>query len=315
MIIAFAGTDDFASRVLSALIADFEIAYVITQPDRPRGRGLKTFPPSVKEEAIKHRIQVFQFEKLNEDAKTILEKEAGDADLLVVCSYGLFIPRWLREFYKYGAINLHPSLLPEYRGASPIQAALMDGKEKTGVSIIDVTDEMDAGDVYGQVEVEVDPEDNFLTLSQKLVEAGASLLKKVIGEIEKGTYEKHPQEGTPTFTKKITRDQTVINWGNSCEKIKNLIRAFSPKPGAETFFRGKRIKILKAKEADDVPKGMNVPGQLIVMGKKRLYVSTGDGLLEVLELKPEGKREMTAAEFIQGYRPVEGEIFEKELKN
>lgn len=310
MDIAFAGTDEFASHILAGLVSEVNIVYVITRTDKPRGRGLKTTPPPVKEEAEKWGIPVFQFEKLDEQAIEVLMKEAKGADLLVVCSFGLFIPQRMRDLYKFGAINLHPSMLPEYRGASPIQSALLDGKEVTGVSVIDVVDEMDAGDIYGQVEVEIDFEDNFLTLSEKILNAGVSLLKKVIYEIEKGSWKKYPQKGLPTFTKKITKEEMVIKWDDSSEKIINLIRALSPNPGADTWFHGKRVKIMEVKEADEVWKDLKAPGQIIVMGKKRLLVNTGTGILEVKALKPQGKREISALEFIQGYRPETDDFFE-----
>ncbi len=309
MNIAFAGTDEFASRVLEGLISDLDVVYVITRPDKPRGRGLKITPSPVKEKALTLGVPVFQFEKLNDQALKVLKREAKSADLLVVCSFGLFIPKEMRSLYKFGAINLHPSLLPEYRGAAPIQSVLMDGKEETGASVIDVVDEMDAGDIYGQVKVEIEMDDNFLTLSEKLLVAGVPLLKKVISEMEKGSLKKYPQKGTPTFTKKIGKKEMVIKWNDSSEKILNLIRALSPKPGADTWFRGRRIKILKAKEVTDISHGLKNPGMIIVLDKKRLLVSTGDNFIEVITLKPQGKREMTAFEFIQGYRPEIGDFF------
>lgn len=308
MSLAFAGTDELAAEILSLISKRYSISFVITQPDRPKGRGLKITQPPVKDVALSLKIPVFQFEKLNEEAKKMLLK-FPKTGLLVVCSYGLYIPSWLRNFFTFGAINFHPSILPNYRGAAPIRAALMDGCKTTGVSIIEVGEEMDAGSIYGVVEVEIEDDDDYDSLTKKLITVGEPLLKEVIEKKLSGVAIARPQVGVATYTKKLTSEDMKIDWSTEAKKVHNLIRALSPKPGAKTYFRGKIYKILKTSIAEDICAIDVKPGEIVEIREGRIFVKAGDSCLEILKLNPEGKKIMSSSDFVHGYRPKIGELF------
>ena len=307
MAVAFAGTDELAARVLEGLLASFPVAHVITQPDRPAGRGLKLRPTPVKERAVARGIPVATPERLDERGCAEIAS-LPRAELLTVCSYGLYIPEELIALYPRRAVNFHPSLVPAYRGASPIVSALLDGVTVTGVSIIDVAPEMDAGDVYAQVAVPVTLDDTRVTLTDRLLEAGIPLFVRVIDEILRGTARAVPQRGTPTYCRKLAKEDLVIPWTDSAIRIHNLVRALSPKPAARTLFRGGTTKILRTDVLADFVGPEAAPGEIVV-AREKLVVATGDGLLAILEIQPAGSRPMDARAFVNGYRPVPGERF------
>ncbi len=300
------GTPDFAVPSLKALKeAGYEIPLVITQPDKPAGRGKRLKPPPVKVEAERLGLKVYQPERIkdNEELKKILEEISPD--LIVVAAYGKILPDWLLKLPKYGVINVHASLLPKYRGASPIQAALLNGERKTGITIMKVIPELDAGDVISQREVEIKKEDNAQTLHDRLAQVGAELLTETIPKFTKGEIEPKPQNhDKATYCPKITKEMGRINWERSAEEIFNMVRAFTPWPGAFTYYKGKMVKLTKVKPAE----GKGEPGEVIEAGK-RLIVATGKGALEILRIKPEGRKEISGDEFIRGYRVRAGDRF------
>jgi len=304
--VVFMGTPDFAVPSLKLLSdAGYEIPLVITQPDKPAGRGKKLTPPPVKVVAKELGIPVYQPEKVK-DNKELLEKlRELSPDLIVVAAYGRILPDEILELPKFKCVNVHASLLPEYRGASPIQSVLLDGKEKTGVTIMLISSELDAGDIISQREVKIEREDNAKTLHDKLAKVGAELLVETIPLYVLGKLKPIPQDHSKaTYCKPITKDMGKIDWNLSAEKIFNMVRAFTPWPSAYTSFNGKRIKITKA----EVCSGKGTPGE-VIKADKELIVATGDKALKILNLKPEGRKEISGEEFIRGYRVKVGDNF------
>ncbi|SMP11333.1 methionyl-tRNA formyltransferase [Desulfurobacterium pacificum] len=296
----FMGTPDFAVPSLKALIdKGFNVSLVVTQPDKPAGRGKKLTPPPVKVVAEKNGIPVVQPEKIknNEEFKKLLEDISPD--LIVVVAYGKILPSWLLNLPRYGCINLHASLLPEYRGASPIQSALLDGKEKTGVTVMKISEELDAGDILSQRVVPIEKNDNAETLHDKLAKVGAELLVETIPLYIKGEIKPTAQEHSKaTYCTRITKEMGKIDWNEPAEKIFNKVRAFTPWPSAYTTFNGKRLKIIQAEPVDC---SFSASPGTVVKADKELIVSTGKGCLKILRLKPEGRKEISAEEFLRGY--------------
>jgi len=303
--IVFMGTPEFAVPSLKALKeAGFEL--VITQPDKPAGRGKKLTPPPVKVEAERLGIKVYQPERIkdNEELRRILEEIKPE--LIVVAAYGKLLPEWLLNIPKKGAINVHASLLPKYRGASPIQAALLNGEEETGITIMKVSPELDAGDILSQESLKIDREDNAQTLHDKLSALGAKLLVETIPKYLRGEIEPKPQEHEKaTYAPQIRKEMGKIDWQLPAERIFNMVRAFYPWPTAYTTFRGKLLKITKAEPIQESADGSF--GEIVKVERDGFLVKTGDGLLKVKRVKPQGKREMEAEDFIRGYRPQSGE--------
>jgi len=304
--VVFMGTPDFAVPSLKALHeAGYEIPLVITQPDKPAGRGKKITPPPVKVLAESLEIPVYQPEKVKGNEELIEKLKEISPDLIVVAAYGKILPDEILNLPKFRCINVHASLLPEYRGASPIQSALLDGKEKTGVTIMLISPELDAGDIISQREVPIEKSDNAQTLHDKLAKVGAELLVETIPLYVSGELKPVPQDSSKaTYCKPITKEMGRIDWNLPAEKIFNMVRAFTPWPSAYTTFRGKRVKITKAEPID----GTGEPGK-IIKADRELVVATGKGALKIEKLKPEGKKEISGEEFIRGYRIQTGDFF------
>lgn len=299
----YAGTDEFSSEVLKHLLENYSPPVaVLTQKPKPKGRGLKISPSPVSVAASERGIEVVEIERFSEIEDDFFKSR--DLDALVVCSFGLYIPSWFLEKFKW-TLNLHPSLVPEFRGAAPIQRALLEGKTETGVSIIEVSPEMDAGKVYASVRVPIMLSDDYASLSKRLIEKGAPLLVKIMRDVENGRVALKEQVGEVTYAKKISKEELFIDWSKEALQIHNQVRAFSPKPGARTFFREKMLKVLKSEPIDG---GVGKPGRIEEVGKDFLLVGTGKGLLKILSLQPENSRVLTAEEFVNGYRPQPGEI-------
>ena len=307
--IIFMGTPDFAVPSLKALVGKgFQIPLVVTQPDRPAGRGRKLTPPPVKVVAENLGLQVVQPEKIkdNEEFKRLIE--TINPDLIVVVAYGKILPSWLLNLPRYGCINLHASLLPEYRGASPIQSALLDGKTQTGVTVMKITEELDAGDILSQKVVPIDRSDNAQTLHDKLANVGAELLVETLPLYIEGKITPIPQDDSKaTYCTRITKEMGKIDWKEPAEKIFNKIRAFTPWPSAYTSFNGKHLKIVWAEPIDCQ---VNASPGTVLKADKELVVATGKGCLKVEKLKPEGRKEMSAEEFLRGYSIKTGDKLE-----
>jgi methionyl-tRNA formyltransferase len=306
MKIVFMGTPIHAARCLQALIdAQEQVMTVITQPDRPKGRHLHSAPSPVKELAQKYKVPVETPEKVK-DQIFIDKIKALAPDLIVVVAYGKILPKELLDIPKYGAINLHASLLPKYRGAAPIQWAILKGETETGITVMQVSETLDTGDIILQDKVAIDPEDTAETLLDKVFEVGAQTLLKAIAEIKNGAAKKIPQkDAEATYAPLITKESGEIDWKKSATEINNRVRALLPWPTAHTFYKGKMLKILKAEPAP-VP-GKFKPGEVVDV-KDDLIVACGIGSLLLKEVQRAGGKKMTAEHFLRGHRLTIGEI-------
>ena len=298
MRILFMGTPQFAVPSLESLIGEFEIVGVVTQPDRPAGRGKRLKAPPVKELALSRGIEVFQPERLREFKDTY---EELNPDCVVVVAYGKILPRWFLDLPPKGVINLHASLLPKLRGSAPIQRALMGGERVTGNTVMLVSEEMDAGDMLSQEEIEIEEEDNFYTLSERLATKGARLLTETLKEWFEGNIVPTPQDhAKATYAPPIEREEFRICWKASAESVRDRIRGVFP--NAYTNFRDNRIKILKAR----VVEGEGEPGE--VLEEDRFVVACGENALLIEELISHKGRRVSGEEFLRGYRPERGEL-------
>ncbi|MCL2025337.1 MAG: methionyl-tRNA formyltransferase [Leptospirales bacterium] len=302
MKIGFWGTPDIASYCIEALHINHEICFVVTQPDKPAGRNNVLTPPQAKETALKLDIPVLQPETLKDNS--FLEKiKKFDADIFVVVAYGKLIPPAIFNAPPLKTINLHPSLLPKYRGAAPIQWALINGETETGVTVQMINEKMDAGDIVVQEKITLDDMMNADDLYNQALPIGVKLLNRAIELIASGRtdFEKQKDEEA-TFCKKITRDTAKINWNEPAYAIHNLVRGLAAKPAAWTLFRGTSMKIFRTTvvKIEELQETLT-PGEIIRYQKKRLIAGTGSGLLEIIELQPETKKKLDAASFINGY--------------
>ena len=307
--IAFLGTAAFAVPSLKIILDNnLNLVGVLTRPDRPAGRGRKVAVSPVKEMALEYGQKVYQPE-----SKIDLENELLHIrpQLIVSVAYGMFLPTPVLAIPPLGAVNLHPSLLPAYRGPAPIQRALMAGEETTGVSIFFMTPQMDAGDLILQQSAGIDPLDSFGTLSHRLAPMGAQSLLEAIKLIISGEAPRIPQDDAQaSYAPLITGDDEIIDWSRDDFSLVNQIRALEPAPGAYTNYRGKRLKIWRSvSETQAVQYGelSTHPGTICSVGKDYFLVSTAKNFLKVLELQPEGKKRMITGDFIKGYMPQAGE--------
>lgn len=303
MRIAFAGTTEFAVACLEALKRDnIDISLVITQPDRVAGRNRRLTAPPVKVWALGQGLNVWQPTRINcPESRDYL---AGFApDLLVVVAYGRILKKDILDVPRLGAVNVHTSLLPDLRGAAPIEWALLRGLKQTGITTMYMDEGLDTGDIILQAQTPIFPEDNRETLEGRLADLARTLLPETVALIRAGEAPREPQSpGEWVYAPPLANAQEQINWADSAEQIFNQVRAFSPTPGAYTTFRGKRLKILKAR----VVPGASSPGRVLVM-ERELAVGTGAGLLVLELIQPEGKKQMDARSFANGYRVTEGE--------
>ncbi len=299
MRILFFGTPEFAIPSLKILIENnYEIVAVVTVPDKEKGRGLKLEPPPIKKFAIEKNLQVLQPEKLKDQNFQNQLKELNP-ELGIVVAYRI-LPVEVYTIPKFGTFNLHASLLPKYRGAAPIQWALINGEKVTGVTTFFLQEKVDTGNIILQREVPIDDEDNFQTLHDKLSKVGAELVLETVKRIETGNFQVQPQnELEATLAPKITKEICRINWNQQAYKINNLVRGLSPIPGAFTMLGNRIIKIYKTKVLDK--DALQQAGKILIEDEN-LLVNTNDKLIAILELQPESKKRMTAKEFLLGYR-------------
>lgn len=293
------GTPDFAVPTLEELInAGHEITLVVTQPDKPKGRRQEMQFPPVKECAVARGIPVFQPLKIREKGN-LEELKKYEADIIVVAAFGQILPKEIIEYPKYGCINVHASLLPKYRGAAPIQWAVIDGEKKSGVTIMQMNEGLDTGDMISKVEVDITEEETGGTLHDKLCTAGAKLCVDTIKSIEEGTATKTPQtEDGTCYAKMLNKQLGNIDWNNSAVSIERLIRGLNPWPSAFTFYKGKMLKIWHAKVCDNV-KHLNC-GE-VFCDNGNMYVGAQDKALLLTEIQLEGKKRMKTEDFLRGF--------------
>ncbi len=311
MLLVFCGTPSFAVPTLEkVLTADHSVPLVVTQPDRPRGRGMEVSVPPVKDAAARLGIAVVQPAtiKNNAEFRDQLAAIAPDAgiDAIIVVGYGRIIPQWMIDLPRLGNLNLHASLLPKYRGAAPIQWAIAKGESVTGVTTMRIDAGLDTGDILMQREIPIAAEDTAETLGPKLASIGADLMVETLRGLENGQVRPTPQNHSQaTLAPILKKEDGRMDFARTANDLFNRLRGFQPWPGAFTTFRDKTLQVHRAQPSQHALKLM--PGEVAVEGT-RLFVGCGTGTsLELLEIQLEGKRRMTAQEFINGYRPKFGE--------
>lgn len=304
MKIVFMGTPEFAASILKALVAaGHEITAVYTQPDRPKGRSGALIPSPVKEYALSQGFTVMQPEKIKRPEE-VEQLKQFPADLFVVAAYGQILSQEILDLPKYCCINAHGSLLPKYRGSSPIQRAIADGEEKTGITVMRMDAGMDSGDIIAQAEIAITDEDDEASMYGKLAALGAELTVATIPKIADGTATYTKQDpALVTFAPMLTKEEGRLDLNKSARLLACKVRGFKEWPTAFVSLNGKVLKIYGAIEARELPDA-EIPGEpgKFVVTKKKLYVTTGEGLLELTEVQPEGKKRMGACDFARGQR-------------
>jgi len=294
------GTPAFALPALQRLHnAGHEIVGVVTQPDRPQGRGQIAAPSPVKILAQRLELPVYQPENIKDATVLELIKNLSP-EMIVVAAFGQILPKAILEIPLYGCLNIHPSLLPKYRGAAPINWTLINGETKTGVTIMMMDEGMDSGDILAQEETDIEAAENFGRLHDRLARLGAQLLLTTLPDVIAGNCHRRPQNhAEATFAPRLTKETGKINWQDDASHICNLIRGLSPSPGAYSFLSGKLIKIL-AEESE--PQETNkTPGAIIEQTKNALKIAAGDGCVLIKEVQLSGKKKMPIEDFLRGY--------------
>jgi len=303
MRLVFAGTPAFAAVALEALLAaGHEVALVLTRPDRAAGRGLKSAPSAVKRLALERGLTVYQPASLREP-QALAPIAAARPEAIVVAAYGLLLPGALLAMAPHGAINIHASLLPRWRGAAPIQRALLAGDAETGITIMQMDEGLDTGPILAQRRIPIGPQDDAQTLHDRLAALGAEMIVQTLADIAAGRVRAVPQpaEGV-SYAPKIAKEETVINWSQPCAEIERRIRALRPAPGARTGWRGEVLKLWRG----ECIEASGVPGTVLA-ASEALVVACGKGALAVRELQRAGGRRLTAAEFLRGHPLEAGE--------
>ena len=315
MKVVFMGTPDFSVFSLDRLARSdkIELSAVVTQPDKPRGRGQIMQPTPVKKKALELEIDVLQVMNVNEES---FLKDLADLtpDFIVVVAFGQKLGNELLELPKYACINLHASLLPEYRGASPIHQAILDGKEYTGVTTMYMAEGWDTGDMIYKERVKIDYQDTVGVLHDKLADIGADLLVKTLIDIEKGTAPREVQDHEKAnYATKIDKTTGEINWNNPSEKIYNQVRGVNPWPGAYTYYQGNLLKVWRVSIIDSSKQDNLLPGTIIKADAENGFlVKTADGVIELIELQMAGRKRMSAKDFLHGYTIDKGDILGEE---
>ncbi|MGQ9644101.1 MAG: methionyl-tRNA formyltransferase [Ignavibacterium sp.] len=303
MKIIFMGTPQFAIPSLKAIYeSKHQLLAVVTTPDRERGRGQKITFTAVKQFAIDNNIPVYQPEKLKGNQEFVEQMKSLQPDLFVVVAFRI-LPKEIFEIPRYGSFNLHASLLPKYRGAAPIQWALINGEAETGLTTFKLAEKVDTGNIYLQEKIPIYPEDDFGTLHDKLSELGADVVLRTIEMIESGNYQLLQQDDSlASFAPKITKEICRIDWNKSAKEIHNLVRGLSPHPAAFFVMNDKTYKVYKTRLKSYYSGNISFlnPGEFLET-KKQIYFGTSNGILEILEIQPEGRKRMTAEEFLRGY--------------
>ncbi len=307
MKLVFMGTSEFAVPSLEIINQHFKVAAVITQPDRPKGRGHRIEPTPVKRAAQQLDLPIHQFARIKETA-AVENVIALKPDLIVVVSYGQLIPDSILEIPSQGCINVHASLLPRYRGAAPIQRAIMAGEKTTGITTMLMDEGLDTGDIILQTAVDIPADMNYGALERILAHTGAELLLRTIEEVQAGTAQYYAQDNSQaTYAAMIHTQDEFIKWTDSAWAIHNQIRALDPQPGSYTTFRGTKLKIFASRVLVQ-ERGSGMAGAFIAKTQEGLLIQTGQGCLEILEVQREGKKRMPARDFIKGNKLKSGDL-------
>ena len=306
MRIVFMGTPDFSVPTLEPLIRNHQVVGVVTQPDTRKGRGKAMAFPPVKEKALEYDIPVYQPVKVREP-EFIEELKKMNPDIIVVVAFGQILPEEILNLPPYGCVNVHASLLPKYRGAAPIQWAVIDGEKETGVTTMYMAKGLDTGDMLDKVVVPIDPKETGESLHDKLSEAGGRLILETLTKLENGTAVRIPQNDAEScYAKMLTKELGEIDWNQSAAAIERLIRGLNSWPSAYTHLDGKTLKIWDA----DVEEGQAdvAVGTVTEVKKDCFYVQTGDGRLKINEIQLQGKKRMAVQAFLLGYKIEKGTV-------
>ena len=328
--VLFMGTPDFAQESLKSIYdAGFEIIGVVTNPDKPKGRGMKLAYSPVKEYALEKNLKIYQPIKIRNNTEFLNEIKTLAPDVICVVAYGKILPKEILEIPKLGCINVHGSLLPKYRGAAPIQWAVLNGDKTTGITTMYMNEGMDTGDMILKEEVEIGPEETTGDLWQKLSKLGGEILVKTLKLIEEGKAPREKQTEEATLAPMLNKEMALIDWENSdANKIHNLIRGLNPIMGAYSYIDGKKIKFWKSKvltkeeffsyktEFEEYEAKFNnlVPGTILIADDKDgLYIKANGGVLKILEIQGENAKRMPTADFLRGNHLIAGMIFSKDV--
>lgn len=313
MKIVFMGTPDFASAALEAVLdAGHEVAAVVTQPDKPKGRGKAVQMSPVKECALRHGIPVLQPVKIKEK-EAVDELAAFQADLYVVAAFGQILSQEILDQPRFGCVNIHASLLPRYRGAAPIQWAILDGEKETGVTIMQMDRGLDTGDMLLKSRVAIDDRETAASLHDKLSLAGAELIVEALERIERQELIPEPQDDAEAcYASMLKKSMGDINWSRTAEEIDRLVRGLNSWPSAYTYYQNKTMKIWECDPVYQYEAKEKRAGSIVKVEKDAFYVQTGQGLLKITEIQLEGKKRMSVKEFLLGCPLKEGVLLGKE---
>ena len=317
MKIIFMGTPDFARESLKALYeARYEIVGVVTNQDKPKGRGMKLIPSEVKQYAVEKGLEIYQPEKIKNNTEFIEKMKELEPDVICVVAYGKILPKEILEIPKLGCINVHASLLPKYRGAAPIQWAVLNGDKTTGVTTMYMDEGMDTGDMILKQEISIGDDETTGDIWEKLAKIGGSLLVETLKEIENGTAPREKQTGEASMAPMISKDMAKINWSRqSAQDIKNLVRGLNPIMGAYSILEGKKIKFWKVDVATDEEitiENMDFiqNGTVLVSDPKDgMFIKTKNGILKVIEIQGENAKRMSIQDYLRGNKIKELDIF------
>lgn len=305
MRIIFFGTPVFALPTLKTLLqSDNEVVAVVTQPDKRKGRSSATVAPPVKVLALEKGVQVYQPRTIK-DPSFSEQLSQQNPDVIVVIAYGKILPASILHLPPYGCVNVHASLLPRYRGAAPIQWALINGEQKTGITTMLMDEGLDTGPLFLQRETDINDDDTFETISRRLAEMGAVLLMETLKGLKDSSLKPFLQKGTPSLAPPLRKEDGKVDWKKTAREIVHFVRGMYPWPAAYCYLNNERIKMIKVKELE----GTGIAGRIEKAGRD-LIVGTGDGLISIVELQPEGKKQMTSESFLAGRHIQAGSFFQ-----
>lgn len=309
MKIVFMGTPDFAVGALEALIeAGHEITAVVTQPDKAKGRSGKLTPPPVKECALAHNIPVMQPVRIK-TPEAIAELKQYEADVYIVAAFGQILSQEILDMPKYGCLNIHASLLPKYRGASPIQHVIIDGEGETGVTIMQMNAGLDTGDMLYKKTIAIENTDNYETLHDKLMVVGGQAIVEALPLLEEGKLTPQKQDdGLSCYAPLIDKQMGRLDFAKDAVVLDRLIRGVTPWPSAFTSYQGKQLKIWRAEPVEQAEGGAATPGTVVKVEKDAFYVACKTGALRVLEVQLEGKKRMSTRDFLLGVKVKDGDL-------
>ena len=327
--ILFMGTPDFAKESLKDIYeAGFNIIGVVTNPDKPKGRGMKLTPSPVKEFALEKKLEIFQPTKVRKNEEFIEKVKELKPDVICVVAYGKILPKEILDIPKYGCINVHGSLLPKYRGAAPIQWAVLNGDKETGITTMYMNEGMDTGDMILKESIKIGEDETTGELWEKLSKLGGEMLVKTLKLVEEGKAPREKQIGESSLAPMLNKEMALIDWENSnVYKIHNLIRGLNPIMGAYSYFDGKKIKFWKSKaiSRDEFLEQKQefkeysgkfdklIPGTILISDDKDgLYIKANDGVLKILEIQGENAKRMETSDFLRGNQLIAGMIFSSE---